>query len=310
MIKVSLQLFESFKRWRHAGALALVLVLAWAPVGVVYAQSPQALALKAQHAARLAAMSASPFQRPLVLESIEHDDRLQGDIYAQIDLPFSLVGPALRGIDSWCDILILHLDVKQCSAIQSTGGASLGLDIGKRNQPLLDAYRLELAYKALPLQPDYLRVEFEADQGPMGTSDYLIVIEAVALDAQRSFLRMSYGYRYGTMARIAMQGYLATAGRSKIGFSVVGRTPDGKAEYVRGMRGVVERNTMRYYLAVEAYLGALSLPAAQRFERRLADWFSGTERHAAQLHELERDEYLALKRGRSPGRSPAQARGG
>ena len=93
MIKVSLQLFESFKRWRRAGALALV--FAWAPVGVVHAQSPQALALTAQHAARLAAMSASPFQRPLVLESNEHADRLQGDIYAQIDLPFSLVGPAL-----------------------------------------------------------------------------------------------------------------------------------------------------------------------------------------------------------------------
>jgi hypothetical protein len=59
---------------------------------------------------------------------------------------------------------------------------------------------------------------------------------------------------------------------------------------------VVERNTMRYYLAIEAYLGELAIPRAQQFERRLAAWFAGVERYPVQLHELELGEYLALKR--------------
>jgi hypothetical protein len=65
------------------------------------------------------------------------------------------------------------------------------------------------------------------------------------------------------------------------------------------MRGVVERNTMRYYLAIEAYLGALSLPPAQQFERRLADWHAGIERYPRQLHELTLGEYLDLKRAQA-----------
>lgn len=94
-----------------------------------------------------------------------------------------------------------------------------------------------------------------------------------------------------------MHSYLATAGRDKVGFSIVGRPADGVPQYVRGAHSAIERNTMRYYLAIEAYLGALSLPAPQRFDMRLAVWYAGVERYPRQLHDLERDEYLALKSG-------------
>jgi hypothetical protein len=95
---------------------------------------------------------------------------------------------------------------------------------------------------------------------------------------------------------MAMLGYLATIGRDKVGFSIVGRKDDGQPQYVASTRGVVERDTMRYFLAIEAYLGALSLPPAQRFEKRLADWHAGVERYPLQLHELDLGEYLGLKR--------------
>ena len=144
-------------------------------------------------------------------------------------------------------------------------------------------------------QPDYLQVVLEADNGPMSTRDYRITLEAVALDAQRSFLHLSYSYAYGMAARVAMQGYLATLARDKVGFSVVKPKARGRARYIGGMRGVVERNTMRYYLAVEAYLGALSAPPAARLEKRLNDWHSASERFPLQLHELGRSDYLAMK---------------
>ena len=122
------------------------------------------------------------------------------------------------------------------------------------------------------------------------------MLVVAALDARRSIVHLSYAYRFGVAARLAMQGYLATAGRNKVGFSVVGTNPDGQPQHIGGTRGVIERNTMRYYLAIEAYLGALSLPPGQQFEKRLADWQSGVERYPLQLRELERSDYLAMKR--------------
>jgi hypothetical protein len=38
------------------------------------------------------------------------------------------------------------------------------------------------------------------------------------------------------------------------------------------------------------------VPPAERLETRLAGWYAGVERFPVQLHELERDEYLAMKR--------------
>ena len=92
-----------------------------------------------------------------------------------------------------------------------------------------------------------------------------------------------------------MNMYLATSGRDKVGFSVVDRTADGQPVYVGGVRGVVERNTMRYYLALEAYLGTLDAPAADRLEKRLRAFHAALERYPRQLHELELDEYLEIK---------------
>ena len=93
-----------------------------------------------------------------------------------------------------------------------------------------------------------------------------------------------------------MKAYLATLGSAKVGFSVAGRRPDGGTIMVDGVRGVAERNTMRYYLAVEAYLGSQSVPPTDQLEKRLHDWFAATERFTLQLHELNEDEYLAMKR--------------
>lgn len=263
--------------------------------GLPLAQAQDAAALQARHAALRAELASNPFQRPLHLESREDGDLLKGDIYAEVEQPYAVVGPALQGVDHWCDILILHLNVKACRA--DPAGDTLDLYIGRKfDQPLADAHAVTFRYAVAAARPDYLQLALTAERGPLGTSRYRILIEAVALDARRSFLHLSYSYAYGLRARMAMQGYLATIGRDKVGFSLVGHTANGQPVYMQGMRGVVERNTMRYYLAIEAYLGALSLPAAAQLEKRLADWYAGIERHPRQLHELERDEYLDMKR--------------
>ena len=81
-----------------------------------------------------------------------------------------------------------------------------------------------------------------------------------------------------------MQAYLATAGASKQGFTT------------NGVRGAVERNAMRYYLAIDAFLDSLSAPPGQQVERRLRNWFAATERYPRQLREMDAGTYLAMKR--------------
>lgn len=66
-----------------------------------------------------------------------------------------------------------------------------------------------------------------------------------------------------------MQGYLATMARDKIGFTMIGRTRDGRPAYVGDVRGVSERNVMRYYLAIDAYVRTFDLPAQDEPEQRL-----------------------------------------
>jgi hypothetical protein len=88
-----------------------------------------------------------------------------------------------------------------------------------------------------------------------------------------------------------MKTYLATIGSDKVGFTTAG----GPSEYIGGVRGLVERNTMRYYLAIDAYLGALSSPPDKRLEQRLTNWFDATEQYPRQLHEVDRQEYLQMK---------------
>ncbi|MFM9901819.1 MAG: hypothetical protein ACKVOT_12455, partial [Polaromonas sp.] len=93
----------------------------------------------------------------------------------------------------------------------------------------------------------------------------------------------------------ALQSYLATVGRGKVGFTSVA-AKDGSSELVGGMRGTVERNTMRYYLAMEALMVSLQEPAPEQVAKRLDYWFSATEQYPEQLREIERASYLSMKR--------------
>jgi len=238
-------------------------------------------------------LARSPFNRPLVLQSTQSDNDLSGTVHAVVDRPFSVVGPALASAGHWCDLLILHLNVKACAARRSDSGEKLATVLGRKvEQPTGDGYKVDFIYQVPAARADYLRVQMSADEGPLGTHDYRLTLEASPLEGGRTFLHMSYAYAYGTVARLAMEGYLSTVGRGKIGFSTTGKRADGSPIYVEGVRGVIERNTMRYYLAIEAFLGA---PAREQQERRLNDWFDATEKYAPQLHEVSREAYLTMK---------------
>ena len=261
------------------------------------AQAQDAASLHTRHAALREQLASNVFHRALYLESTETSDGLKGDVYAQLEQPYAHARLALQGIGPWCDILILHLNVKACHAVAHKDGDMLRLDVGRKaEQAPEDAYRFDFSYNVVTASPDYLQVALRAEQGPLGTRQYRIVLEVGALDSRHSLVHLSYAYEHGVTARLAMQTYLSTVGRGKVGFSVVGHQADGKPVYIGGLRGVVERNTMRYYLAIVAYLDAQAAPAPQRLERRLNAWHTSVEHYPIQLHELERDDYLSMKR--------------
>jgi len=144
--------------------------------------------------------------------------------------------------------------------------------------------------------PEFMRVELAAVEGPLGTGNYLIALELIALENQNSFMHIQYSYTQGYLARIATSVYFATRGRDKVGFTQI-QDGDDPPHLVRGIRGALERNTMRYYLAFDAYLHALESPAPQRFEQSIERWFADTERFARQLREVKHDDYISMKRG-------------
>lgn len=256
-----------------------------------------ASSLGAKYAELRTQLSNSQFQKPLYLSSSESSDRLAGDVYALVDHPFAATAAALSGAGDWCKILLLPFNTKYCRASTGGEGSVLSVRIGrKHDQPVDQAYPVQFSHRIVARTSEYLQVRLDAERGPLGTRDYRIVLEAVPVENGRTFIHFSYTYGFGTMGRLAMQAYLATTGRDKIGFTVAGTQADGQPQHVGGMRGVIERNSMRYYLAIEAFLGALSAPPQAQFEKRLRDWFAATERYPRQLHEMEQGAYLDMKR--------------
>ncbi len=261
----------------------------------VAAPAQDAAALKQKVASLQGKLAQNAFGRPLVLESKQASGDLRGDVYAVVDYPFAMVDDALKSIGNWCDILILHLNVKRCRDLGAD--RKIELDIGRKfDQPVEDANRLVFAWKPTASSADYLQVLLTADEGPYGTSNYRIQVEATPYDNHKALIHMSYAYASGMMARMAINTYLATIGRDKVGFTIVDRTADAKPVYIGGVAGLLERNTMRYYLAIEAYLDARSAPPGEQVEKRIRNWYAGTERYARQLHEMEQAEYLHMKR--------------
>ena len=262
-------------RWFASLGAATLLALSALPAHA------DADALRARHAQLQDALRNNSYGRQMHIDSAAGDNTLQGDIYAVLDHPFDKVKEALADPGAWCDIMLLPFNTKACDA----SGNRLAVRIGRKpDQPVEQAYPITFNFRNVAAESDFLQARLSAAEGPFGTRDYRITAQAVPLDNGQTFMHMRYAYGFGGMGRFAMQAYLATAGADKVGFTS------------NGVRGAVERNAMRYYLAIDAYLDTMHLPAAQQVERRINAWFSGTERYPRQLREMDRATYVQLKR--------------
>jgi hypothetical protein len=289
------QLTQSLRAVVTATLVATLLAVSLAVcASAIAAEPPGGAALQEKYQALQPQLTSNQFARPLYINSTESSSSIKGDIYAVVDYPFAQVRSSLTTPAHWCDVLILHLNTKYCRPGPGPNPATLSMRVGKKHdQAIDDAYRIDFNYRVPSNGDDYFDVRLAADKGPLDTRDYRIQLEAVPLGDGRSFLHLTYSYSFGLASRVALRAYLATAGSDKVGFT---QDKSDKSGYVGGMRGTVERNTMRYYLAIDAFLSGLAAPQAQQLEQRLQTWFSATERYPRQLHEVDKNEYLAMKR--------------
>ena len=280
-------------RWTRVLSVALLVLAAGAGAWPASAREVGSAAeLLAQRQELQAALRDNAFGEPLVIASRERPDRVEGDVYAELPFGFEVVTAAFRTPQGVCELLFLHLNVHGCQV--ADGGVTLLAGPKKTGGPGMTA-QMRYTMRTEVDAPGHLRVVLTAPTGPLSTTDYRMVFEAVPLEASRSFLHFGFGHNAGLLARMAMQTYLATAGRDKIGFTVTGHDAQGRPQHVRGERGSLERNVMRYYLALVAHCRERGGTAEERLQARLRTWFALTERHAAQLHEYALDEYLAEK---------------
>ena len=253
-------------------------------------------ALLAKYPSIKTKLAHNQFGAPIYLESAETDSAVRVDMYGILNQPFQVVSHTLHAPANWCDITSLHINIKACTLKKSSGQPLLTLYSGRKfYQPPADTYPLKLKFHLVSQQPKYLEIALAADEGPLRTKDHRIRLQATPLDSRRTLVHFSYSYSQGPVARMAIKSYFSTIARDKVGFStVVGK--GGKPQLVHGVRGAIERNTVRYYLALQIYIDTLKYPPAQRFEQRISRWYDLTARYPRQLKEVEKSEYLANKR--------------
>lgn len=234
---------------------------------------------------------------PVYIESSDENNIMTGTIYGELEYPFASLVSAVKPPANWCDIAPQHLNIKACTYQPVNSQCLLTFYSGRKfYEKADDVYQLTYQFKIIDKQDNYIHINLSADDGPAGTSQYKLDIKAIPLDKKRSFIYFSYSYRYNFITSMGMSTYLATLGSGKVGFSIEGKDKSGKPKYIEGVRGIIERNAVRYYLAIKSYLGSLNIQSENLFIARASTWFDLTEQYHQQLYELDKSDYLKYKK--------------
>ena len=229
---------------------------------------------------------------PFYVESSENKNASHVDIYGTIKYPFQMVQNEFLVPTNWCYIILPHLNVRACTYKKVDATWLLNVyNVNEFSEPLEDAYQMKFVYRVSALQPVYFDIALIAHEGPSHTRDHLLGFEAIPLKKNTTFIHMRYSFGYSAFGYFLMKLF----GGSKIGFSITGTDSSGNPVYVGGLRGIVERYVVYYYLAILSYLDTIKTPPDQRFERQISEWYNLTSGFQKQLFEMKKEEYLADK---------------
>lgn len=275
---------------RYSRYFVLCLVLAWA-ADVSAASLDE---LRAHYRELTENVATNPFGMPLGVQSNEQGDKVSAEVYGVVDQAFSVVADILGDVHAWCEFMLVSVNVKSCTLEAEATGNALVLYIGRKDyQTPQQAYEMRYVFRS-SRDAQHAEIYLDADGGPLGTRDNHIRLDALEVDGH-TLVHFTSSMRLGTVSRMATATYLATLGSGKIGFSSM---PDasGKPVPIKGVQAMIERNVMRYFLALQAYVDTRAIAPSERFEQQINRWFDYTERFHTQLYELPKTEYLANKR--------------
>jgi len=230
---------------------------------------------------------------PLYVESSVSKNASHVDIYGSVKYPFGLIKNEFMVPTNWCEIVLPHPGIKACTYEKMHDRWLLNIyHVNKFSKPLEDAYQMKFVYRVSELHHVYFDIALTAHEGPSHTKDHQFGFEATPLDEGRTFIHFRYSFGYSAFGYLLMKIF----GGGKVGFSVIGTDSNGNPVYVGGLRGAVERDVVCYYLAILAYLDTLKIPAEQRFEKRISEWYDLAALYKKQLLETEEEKYLTYKR--------------
>lgn len=253
-------------------------------------------ALLDSYRGNLAVIERNSFGLPLKVESFERDARAQVDVSGIFEYPFSSVANVLQVPANWCAIISLNPNVKACTYRKREGDWLLTLYLGRRAyQEPEDTRQLLCRFRKVEQRQGALDIMLSADTGPFSTRNHRMRFEARPLDGNRTFVHVSYAYSGSAALRLAEKAYFATLGRSKVGFTVTGTDENGRPVYIGGRRGAIERNAVRSYLAIQAFMDTLRYAEERRYSMRIEKWHDLTSRFRKQLFDQDKKDYVAIK---------------
>jgi hypothetical protein len=237
-----------------------------------------------------------PFGQPLQVRSEERSNLVSGEIRGIVDHPFETVASTFVRPGAWCDFLSLNPNIKACTFQMDGQETRLMLYIGTRKYRSPEAaVRQPYRFAVRTQQAQYAAISLGASEGLLGTKAHQFEFEAAGV-AGRTVIALRSSYEPSALSRLITTIYLATAGRDNVGFSRQGNGDTAANEYVKGVQGMIERGVMRYYLALKAFLDARDVPGNRQFESRLSLTYDLMDRYPAQLRQMDKAEYLDIKR--------------
>ena len=191
----------------------------------------------------------SKFETPIYIQSHNSKYVHRGEVYGLVKNPnvtFDDLRSAFTRLENWCDFIPLHLNVKSCTYYRKNDASYLTFYVGGKYYDSPDnVYEVRYRFRVIKKDDDYFKVLLTAPKGPSGTRDYRLQLDAMRTNGTVCY-RVISSYRPSAFSRFGTKFYLNTAGSHKVGFSVVGVDDAGKPIYVRGIKGIIERNVIRY----------------------------------------------------------------
>lgn len=239
-------------------------------------------------------VATNPFRAPLSVASTETAERVTAEVFGVFDAPFAEVARAIAEPARVCDFISLNIFIKACTWKAANAPTEMTWFMGRKDYATPDADSVvSYSYNIDARTSEAVQVTLRAPEAMMGVTDSSIVFNALSIDG-RTLIHVQAGYTPSLQSRMAIGTYLATFGRNKIGFTTQPGA-DGRAVPVKGAQALIERNTMRYFLALQAYLDTRALPVEQHESASIARWFELTERYHDVLYEIPREQYIENK---------------